>query len=34
MDIKGALSRNLSLKIQTKETATKLGETNMNNGSK
>ena len=27
MDIKGALSRNLSLKIQTKGTASKLGET-------
>ena len=31
--VKGALSRNLSLKIQTKGTATKLGETLKNNRS-
>ena len=35
MDVKGALSRNLSLKIQTKGTASKLGETlNISNRSK
>ena len=35
MDIKGDLSRNLSLKIQKKGTASKLGETlNINNRSK